>query len=181
MDCFDLVVISADTAFKGLNTSDYVALQVWGKANGKGDTLKGKAYLLDQLRAKIDGPSTVRAIKALKDKWEYVEAVYIEDKASGPIVVSTLKEQGVPGVIAVPVEKGKDVRASAYAIFVEAGDVILPDPKIFGNWVNDFIHEHSIFPNGQNDDMVDAAGQAITKLLARRGGGVVYMSRKEVV
>ncbi|NLH78737.1 MAG: phage terminase large subunit, partial [Acidobacteria bacterium] len=54
----------------------------------------------------------------------------------------------------------KEVRARAAAPEVEAGNVYLPHASISG-FVNDFIEELSIFPNGAHDDMCDSFSQYI--------------------
>lgn len=180
-ECFDRIIQSWDTAFKELDTSAYVVGQVWGLSNGKGNTLKNKAYLLEQSRSKINGPDTARAVQAMKEKWPQTDAIYIEDKASGPSVIATLREKGINGVIPVQVKGGKEVRASAMSIFVEAGDVYIPNPDVYGLWVAEFIEEFATFPNAEYADQVDAASQAIDKLLAVRTGGKVTTVRKAVI
>ena len=60
-------------------------------------------------------------------------------------------------------EGGKLSRANAGAPLVESGNVYLPHPRI-APWVDAFIHEHSVFPNGANDDQVDMLSQALHRL-----------------
>jgi predicted phage terminase large subunit-like protein len=60
-------------------------------------------------------------------------------------------------------EGGKVVRAAAVSPDIEAGNIYLPDPGI-SPWINDFIEECAAFPNGVNDDQVDAMTQALTRL-----------------
>ncbi len=154
---------------------------MWGLSNGKGNTLKNKAYLLEQSRSKINGPDTARAVQAMKEKWPQTDGIYIEDKASGPSLIATLREKGINGVIPVQVKGGKEVRASAMSIFVEAGDVYIPNPDVFGHWADEFIEEFATFPNAEYADQVDAASQAIDKLLSVRTGGKVTTVRKAVI
>ena len=49
---------------------------------------------------------------------------------------------------------------------VEAGDVLLPEGAA---WVDDFVHELSVFPNGAYDDQVDALSMGIAYLRDRSG------------
>jgi phage terminase large subunit-like protein len=48
--------------------------------------------------------------------------------------------------------------------------VYLPDPEqheLLGRptaWVGAYIEEHATFPNGTNDDQVDATSQALTRM-----------------
>lgn len=184
-DAFCKIIQSWDLAFKDLDTSAYVVGQVWGLSSGKYDLTPNSAYLLDQTRSKLNGPDSVRAIMALTDKWPESKksGIFIEDKANGPTVIATLKEKGVSGVIGVKVPQGagKEARASAASIFVEAGDVWIPDENIFGGWVQDFIEEHASFPNSEYADQVDATSQALDKLLAVKTGGKITTVRKGVV
>ncbi|MDD3494205.1 MAG: phage terminase large subunit, partial [Candidatus Thermoplasmatota archaeon] len=59
---------------------------------------------------------------------------------------------------------GKESRAWAASPEVEAGNVYIPDPSI-APWVHDFIEECAAFPNGANDDQVDAMTQALIWLV----------------
>ena len=47
------------------------------------------------------------------------------------------------------------------AAYIESGRVYLPEGKDF---ILDFVEECAIFPNGKNDDQVDAMTQAIKHL-----------------
>ena len=59
--------------------------------------------------------------------------------------------------------------ARAIQPLVEAGNVYLPNPRPSGvlipgrAWVEDFVHQCTVFPNGAHDDDVDA----FTQLVAR--------------
>lgn len=150
---FHEIVQSWDCTFKDSASSDYVVGQVWGKVGAD-------KYLLDQVRAQMDFPATVQAIRTLSQKWPKARAKYIEDKANGPAIISTLKRE-VSGLIAVNPEGGKVVRAQAVTPDVEAGNVYLPE---HAPWIHDFIEECSSFPNAKHDDMVDAMTQALNKL-----------------
>ena len=68
-------------------------------------------------------------------------------------------------VRAEPVTGKKPTRAGPLAAQAEAGNVKL----IRGQWNEDFLHELHGFPEGGNDDQVDAASGAFNKL-ALRGG-----------
>ena len=58
----------------------------------------------------------------------------------------------------------KEVRADPFAAQCEAGNVIL----VRGPWNRKFIEELCLFPNGKNDDQVDAASGAFGKLASKR-------------
>src|SRR5699024_42067 len=150
---FQEIVQSWDLTFKDANSSDYVVGQVWGR-NG------ADKYLLDQVRAKMDFPATVQAIRTMSRKWPRAKAKLIEDKANGPAVIASLKRE-ISGLIAVNPEGGKVVRAQAVTPDIEAGNVFLPENE---PWIHDFIEECSSFPNGKHDDMVDSMTQALNRM-----------------
>lgn len=153
---FQSILISVDCAFKDLESSDFVVMQVWGR-------MGSKKYLLDQVRGKMAFPETVRALKRIVAKWPQAKRKLIEDKANGTAVISAVKEQ-ISGIIAINPEGGKVARAQAISFTVEAGDVYLPH-KDLAYWVDDFVEECAKFPKGANDDQVDAMTQALTQLI----------------
>lgn len=63
-----------------------------------------------------------------------------------------------------PATKDKATRAKTFAIQAEAGNVRL----VKGGWNQAFINELCSFPNGKNDDQVDAAALAFNKLARPR-------------
>lgn len=166
---FDRVIASWDMRFSDSQkeSSSYVVGQVWG--------VKGAdRYLLGQVRARLGFSDTIKAVKAM-DRWKLCSAKLVEDKANGPAVIDTLKHK-IPGLIPVTPEGGKEVRAAAAEPIVEAGNVYLPDaefiPAPLGyeqTRVDDFTHEHAVFPNGAHDDQVDGMSQAMAYL----SGGAV--------
>jgi predicted phage terminase large subunit-like protein len=113
----------------------------------------------DQVRARMDCPATVQAIRGLTEKWPGAFAKLIEDKANGSAVIQMLAHD-LPGIIPVNPGGGKVARAQAIAPLVEAGNVYLPHPD-YAPWVCDFIEECAAFPNGAHDDQVDAMTQAL--------------------
>ena len=145
---------SWDCSFKDLETSDYVVGQVWGRWG---------CYflLLDQVRARMDCPATVKAVREMSRKWPDCSAKLIEDKANGSAVIQMLTNQ-IAGILPVNPQGGKIGRASAISPLIEAGNVFLPHPQLFP-WVNDFIEECVQFPNGAHDDQVDAMTQVILR------------------
>src|SRR5713226_4774765 len=110
----------------------------------------------------MDMPSTKEAVKQLSARWPKASAKLIEDKANGPAVIQELKHD-VSGLIEVNPEGGKIARAHAVSPQVESGNIYLPHPAI-APWVEAFIEEAAAFPNGRNDDQVDAMTQALNRL-----------------
>lgn len=148
---FQQVIQSWDCTFKDKKESDYVVGQVWGKVGAD-------RYLLDQVRGQMSFTETLTAIKALTAKWPQALRKLIEDKANGPAVINVLRHE-IPGLVPVEPEGGKVVRANAMTPLAEAGNIYLPDPSI-APWINDYIEEFAVFPNGAHDDQVDASTQA---------------------
>jgi predicted phage terminase large subunit-like protein len=170
---FETKIMSCDLAFKETKTSDYVVLQIWGRVGAE-------KFLIDQVRARMDFPTTVQAIRSLRSK-HLPSVILIEDKANGPAVIDTLKKE-ISGVIAVKPDGGKEARASSISAQIEAGNVYLPELTT-NPWVNDFIEECANFPNGANDDCVDAMTYALKRLenrqvnfapIAGHGSGMIF-------
>lgn len=153
---FDDLLASWDLAFKDTDGSDYVVGQIWMRRGAQ-------AYLLDQVRGQKDFPETCRAFEALSAKWPQALLKIVEDKANGPAVISSLRRT-VPGIVPEEPQGSKPARAAAVAPLVEAGGVFLPKPRI-APWVGGFIEEAATFPNGVNDDQVDAATQGLNRLI----------------
>lgn len=168
------MIQSWDTTLSSSVTSDYVVGQVWGK-------YEGKYYLLDQIRAKMDFDSTKTAIKTLSAKWPKTYTKYIEMKASGPSVISSLQKE-VPGLVGVNVtskDGNKEQRAIAVTGLFQSGCVLMPDPSK-NPWVNDYITELCSFPRGRHDDQVDATSQALFKLYRRSVDGLIEGLKKKL-
>lgn len=151
-----IVIQSWDMAFKDTKSSDYVVGQVWF-------TDGVHAYLLDQVRERMSFVNTVKAVVQMTAKWPQAALKLVEDKANGTAVINALRKR-VPGLIPEEPMGSKEARAQAVAPFIEAANVHLPAPEL-APWVGEFIEEAAAFPNGAHDDQVDAASQALTRLL----------------
>jgi predicted phage terminase large subunit-like protein len=150
----DEQIQSWDCAFKDLDTSDYVVGQVWGQV--------GALYFLGhQVRARMDFPATVNAVREVSAAWPATVAKLIEDKANGSAVIQMLCRE-LPGILPVNPEGGKVARAAAVSPLIEAGNVYLPHP-LYAPWVTEFIEECAAFPNGAHDDQVDAMTQTLLR------------------
>jgi predicted phage terminase large subunit-like protein len=157
-------------------SSSYVVGQVWA---AKG----ADRYLLAQVRARLSFTESLRAVQAL-DSFITTGAKLVEAKANGKAVIDTLSAT-ITGLIPVEPEGGKEVRAAAAEPIAEAGNIYLPDAEFIpcpppiewtddaGNHrrlefeptrVDEWMHEHAVFPNGAHDDQVDAMSQAMSYL-----------------
>lgn len=148
-----VVVLSIDATFKDKDSSDFVAIQVWGKS-------EANYYLIDRLKERLDFIGTVAAIRRMLVKHKNISYKYIEDKANGSAIISVLRNN-VDGIIAVNPDGGKVARANAVSYLIEGGNVFLPGDE---PWVEEFVDEWSKFPNAEHDDEVDCGTQALNKL-----------------
>lgn len=166
---FDEQIQSWDMAFKGTSASDYVAGQVWGRVGAA-------KYMLDYYRERADINESIRAIMAFADKWPKAYAKLVEDKANGPAIIQLMQGK-LDGLIAVNPEGGKESRAHAASPSVESGNVYLPHPALFP-WVNEFVTSCAAFPNGANDDDVDAFTQAMIRWQTETSAGTWGAKRR---
>jgi predicted phage terminase large subunit-like protein len=147
---FDELLISVDAAFKGLQSSDYVAMGVWGR-------IGRHFYLLDLVHARMDYPATKDALRALCARWPTAHTKLIEEKANGAALIAELGRE-VGGMVPINPTDSKVSRARAIQGHQQAGCLFLPR---YARWLETFIEEHANFPMGKNDDLVDMTTQAI--------------------
>ena len=136
-------IMSIDATFKDEADSDFVCIQVWGK-NG------ADMYLIDNLKARMNFPTTLQAIRNMVRKHPKAHAKLVEDKANGPAIISMLKNE-IGGMIPVNPQGGKVARVNAVSPYIESGNVYLPRQA---PWVHDFVEECASFPQGKNDKLV---------------------------
>ncbi len=156
---FGTELISVDAAFKDAEVNDFVSIQVWGK---RGED----CYLRYCLNQHLDFPGTVAAIRTVSRLYPRARTVLVEDKANGSAVIQTLRRE----LFVLPVNPigGKVARVNAVSAAIESGHVFLPDP-VKAPWVGAFIDQFAAFPGGAHDDMVDAASQALSRLIYLSG------------
>lgn len=143
-----------DTAFKTGTLNDYSVDATWGLAeNG--------VYLLDVEEGKWEYPELKRrAVTAFMR--HAPDVVLVEDAASGQSLIQDLQETTLMPVRAVKVDRDKVSRVNAILDYIAAGRVYLPESA---PWLARFIRQHSEFPLGENDDIVDTTAMAISELL----------------
>lgn len=147
-------IMSVDATFKDESDSDYVAIQVWGKTGAN-------MYLIDNLKAKMNFPTTLQAIRNMKHKHKGAHTILVEDKANGPAIIAMLHRE-IGGMIPVNPQGGKVARVNAVSPHIESGNVFLPRNE---EWIHDFVEECASFPKGKNDDQVDAMSQALNRFI----------------
>lgn len=153
-DRFERFVISADLTF-GSKSDD----ASWAVILTHG-LHQGRLYLLDEDRFRAPYPVQRDRLAAAAARHPGA-LVLVEDAAHGKAVLQDLKT--IPGMEGVSPQGGDKVaRAQAAAPKVAEGCYLVP----FGPpWAEDFIGEVGEFPNHKHDDRVDAAGQAVRRVL----------------
>lgn len=174
-----LKVITADTAFKAKDSSDYSVLQCWGYESVHG------LYLIDQVRGRWEFPELMKQAEVFWNRHSKPESkdvvpateFWIEDKASGTSLVQMFRRDGrIPAKEWAPDDKttpDKVGRANACTMPIAAGRVYLPSPELPGyGWVRGFINEHEAFTTDDShtfDDQIDT--HTMANLLWQRRGG----------
>ncbi|NHC17147.1 phage terminase large subunit [Bacillus sp. MM2020_4] len=147
-------ILSVDATFKDEDDNDFVAIQVWGKT-------RADMYLIDNLKARMNFPTTLQSIRNMLKKHPGIAGKYVEDKANGPAIISMLNKE-IGGFIKVNPQGGKIARVNAVSAYIESGNVYIPRNA---EWVHDFVEEAASFPKGKNDDQVDAMSQALNRFI----------------
>lgn len=168
---FQRIWQSWDTSLKEKTSSDYAVGQVWAQD-------LASRYLLRQVRGRwglTETKTQVRQLQAwVADRFpaQAAHRIFIENAANGPEVIAGLRHN-LQGLVPVAASVDKVVRAEAITPQLEAGNVYLPghpvmtangwapDPTLTPAWVQELIAEAAAFPNGANDDQVDALTQAL--------------------
>lgn len=150
---FSMLSTSWDMTFKGHDQNDYVVGLVIGR-------VQGDYYVLHEERGHWDFTETLAAVRRVAAMYPTAGAHYVEDTANGPAIISSLRKE-ISGIIAVKPDGDKVSRAHAVAPMLEAGNVHLPAAR---EWAEDFIAECTKFPNGKNDDRVDALSQGLNRM-----------------
>jgi predicted phage terminase large subunit-like protein len=143
-------VVSVDANFKEGESTDYVAIHVWGKINNE-------FYLIERFKRNMGFVDTIAKLKDVLHRHADYKVVYVEDKANGSAIIDMLKRRYV-GIVPVNPEGGKVARANAVAPLFEAGNVFVQRKDY------DFIEECCDFPNSDHDDEVDAMSQALNQI-----------------
>lgn len=156
------LVISADTAFKKTESSDFSVLLVWGI------TAEGDIHIIDMVRGKYDFPELKKLMIATNAKYRGMglRGIYIEDKASGQSLIQELRQQSGMSVIPYKVVNDKVARLNAVTPLIEGGRVYIPKKS---RWLDDFMDEMRTFPSGKHDDIVDALSMGLD-ISSRMGG-----------
>lgn len=144
------IVLSVDTATKTQERHDYTAILVWME-----DT-EGKFYLLDVVRKKVEFTELCLLIDSTARRWN-ASVILVEDKGAGTQYYQTRAGKAPAPIIPIPTTNNdKEFRFDAVSPMIEAGLVYLPEHS---TWGAEYEREILAFPNGKNDDQVDATSQ----------------------
>jgi predicted phage terminase large subunit-like protein len=161
---FDRIVQSWDTAVKTGELNDYSVCTTWGRM--------GKHFwLLDVFRKRMEFPELRNRVIELANL-HGANDIIVEDAASGSSIYQSLKNTGIAGLIPYKPSGNKVIRMNAQTPIMEAGFVHVPHQA---HWLNDYMAELSMFPNGKYDDQVDSTSQALHVLNNVRVRGAAYL------
>lgn len=149
----DQVLISADLSVKETVTGSRTAIIVIG---AKG----ADRFVLEVVAEPMDIVKQMARIQELVARFPEATRVVIEDKANGAPVITQLKSK-IAGLVPYNPHGTKEARAVAVQPQIESGNVYLLQGA---RWMEDWLHEFEMFPNGAKDDLVDALSQALTYL-----------------
>jgi predicted phage terminase large subunit-like protein len=180
---FTMVVVSVDTPLKDKESSDNVAIQVWGVD-------KANRYLLDARTDRMGYDQCKRAVTEMsrwaRSHWTRCQhRTIVENAGYGAELIVDLKrdiglvEKGQPNV-----EGTKGMRALAASDSLETGNCYLPgrmrddlsgpDERACPSITMSLIEEAAMFQldgsHGSHDDQVDAWSQAMNWLRSRQTG-----------
>ena len=129
----------------------------------------GKYYIWNVHRFRESSATNEALIRqtADLDGKDTLIGIELEPGSSGKDSVSHYQRNILPEFAVKPVSASgsKTVRAAPFASAAERGDVVL----VNGAWVNDFLDEVELFPDGQYKDQVDAGSGAYNILAMDKG------------
>lgn len=168
---FEEVIQSWDTANKVSEWADWTVCSTWGR-------LGQSIYLLHVHRERLLFPDLVRAVLRLAERFE-PHVVLIEDHASGTQLLQVLREAGFGKGRAIKPVGDKEIRMTNQTALIESGRVWAPSDA---DWVQAYLRELVMFPNGRHDDQVDSTSQALAYLSSwLEGRGVYEFTRERVL
>ena len=165
------IIQSYDTAFLKSERADFTAITTWGVFYPEGQIGEdlyagGEAHLIliDCIKERFDFPELKNEALRLYSYWD-PDVVIIEAKASGIPLVQELRRIGIPVNTFSP-GKGQDkiARLNSVSPIFQDGRVWVPENR----WGEELMEEVTDFPNGENDDLVDATTLALARF--REGG-----------
>ena len=158
----DYILQTLDTAYSKKETADFSVIATWGVFHASADS-GPSLILLSVKKGRWDFPELKRVAKAEYQYWK-PDNVLIEAKATGTPLQHELRKMGIPVTMYSPGGRrsGQDKisRANAVAPMLESGMVWYPEDEEFAQ---ELVEECAAFPNGTNDDQVDATVMALMR------------------
>lgn len=130
--------------------ADFTVIAVWGR-----DHL-GRVLLLDLLRAQLQAPDIVPAMRRATDRWN-LSAVYVESAGFQLSILQTALRAGLPAR-ELKAKGGKLARFLPAIAAFEGERVWLPSSA---SWLAGYEHELLSFPTTEHDDQVDVTSYAV--------------------
>lgn len=144
------IIQSWDTASKTEQINDPSACCTLGVSDNYFD-------VLNMFTKRLEYPDLKREIVRHAEMFN-PNVILIEDCASGQALIQDFRRETRLPIIPIRPTKSKEIRAMSITGICESGKVRLPTKS---DWLHDFKHEISFFPNGKHDDQVDAFVQAL--------------------
>ena len=176
---FQMVLVSVDTPLKDKESSDFVAIQVWGVD-------KANRYLLDARTERMGYDTAKRAVTEMsrwaRRMWRTQHRTLIENAGFGSeLIVDLKRELGLIEKISPGAEGNKGQRALAASGDLETGNCYLPGrikPDMSGPdesspaITHSLVEEAALFQmdgsHNSHDDQVDAWSQTMNWLRSRQ-------------
>jgi predicted phage terminase large subunit-like protein len=157
--------LSLDTAFKDGEENDPTACLVFEAL------ADGRFRVREVWSERLTFPRLLPQIVSTAVKWNMdgnLQAVAIEDKASGQSAVQVLRSSSPPWlsrlILPIPARHSKLYRARAASLWCAEKLVLLPHPSAEVPWLWAFEEELYKFPTAAHDDQVDTLSQIIIEL-----------------
>lgn len=146
---FHKIVQSWDPAITERVNADYSVGMTWGYRDGKW-------YLLDLIRVQYAFNRLTERVIAWHRQWK-ADALIIEGASVGLALYQQVKAADLPGIVRAPAPRlSKIDRLAACTVQLQTGDFLLPASA---DWLPALRSELLAFPDGRNDDQVDALSQ----------------------
>jgi predicted phage terminase large subunit-like protein len=137
-----------------------------------GKTPANRYVLADIKRTRARPEGVERLLRATAEEDGKNVSIFIEQEpgSNAKIAVSHLMRNVLDGftVRAITSSSKKIVRADPVSAQAEAGNISL----VNGPWVEDFLAEAKLFPNGTHDDQIDGVSGAFAALQVEHGAEV---------
>lgn len=153
---------TVDLAASVKTSADWTVVSMWGV------TVEDQLLLLDRARARVDETNHWNIARPLVERWG-PDWVGVEDTKKSMTLVSDLTKAGVRWRPLEP-DTDKVSRSIPASNRVKTRALWLPAEA---DWLDEFVDELCVFPNGAHDDQVDTLSYAALELAKGRPGTAV--------